>query len=121
MAQRGGRGFAGLVLAATLSGGCSFFYVRPSANHPLETSTCTDRPVWPVVDTLAAGAAAAAAFYAGSRSDQNQPRDAVPKEDAVIGYAVIGGFFAGSALVGYSRVDDCRQAKLALAAPAPPR
>ena len=102
-----------LTLVAAALGGCSFVAVRPSAAHPVGTADCSDDYVWPFVDTLAAVASGVAATYVATRSEEKQARSALPREDAVISYVVVGTFFGGSAAAGYSRVSDCREVRAA--------
>jgi hypothetical protein len=100
-----------LVATAVASGGCSFLFVEPSVRKPLSPETCTEVPIAPVVDAVLTGVSAAAAVsYAGSAEDAARGFGA-DKENAVATAVMSGLLFGASAVTGFYRVNDCREAK----------
>lgn len=90
------------------TGGCSYVFVDgPPKNHAqLPYFECSSSKAWPVLDvvlaaSLGVGASAAFADRGSSSSDTSE---------AVIA-AAEAALFAVSALTGYQRVGECREAK----------
>ena len=89
-------------------GGCSFVFVDgPPKNHAqLPYFECSSSKAWPVVDAVMAaslGLAASAAFVDGGSSSNDTGQGLVAAAEAAA--------FAISALHGYQKVADCREAK----------
>jgi len=108
-------GLAALCTLALAGGGCSYAFVDgPPANHArVPYFECSSSKAWPVADVVLAatlGIGAAGAFAddgAGSGSKDTTEALLMAAEAAV---------FAVSALSGYQKVADCREAKTELIA-----
>ncbi|MFL5307817.1 MAG: hypothetical protein ACJ8F1_21540 [Polyangia bacterium] len=102
-------GLWGLVgLCSTTS--CSFLFVHgpPPDHQRLPYFDCSTSNVLPVLDALYGGLAAAAAVAAGTGSQEfNRPSDTwvLGAEAALVG---------ASAVYGFSKTSDCRQAQSAM-------
>ena len=104
---------ASLVLFASFlaagSGACSYAFVDgpPEKHRQLPYFTCTTSKAWPVVDTVLAGVYAVdtAAFLSAGSSSTARERETVAITAA--GLAVL---FAASAVSGYGKASDCREA-----------
>jgi hypothetical protein len=105
---------AGAIGVLTLSG-CSFAFVHgPPANHRrMSFFDCTSGNVLPVVDALVTAASVAATAGAASG-------DASTRKADMIGYAVDAALFGASAIYGFSKTSDCREAQAELIARLPP-
>jgi hypothetical protein len=89
-------------------GGCSYVFVDgPPKNHAqLPYFECSSSKAWPVVDAVMAaslGLAASAAFVDGGSSSNDNSQGFVAAAEAAA--------FAISALSGYQKVAECREAK----------
>jgi hypothetical protein len=100
---------AALLLVLAVSG-CSAMGVRPSSKVPL-APTCTEEYTLPAIDTVVAVASAAGAAYFALRENDQRMFPPPDDETLVISSLVLGGFYGGSAVLGYSRVSDCRRFK----------
>jgi hypothetical protein len=100
----------GLLLAFMLpttasSSGCSWLFVEPVSQRHVagDYANCTGNPAAPIVDTvLAVGEAAGAIVLYG--------RHNAGTTGAAIGAGVVTGLFFSSAIYGYSKTSECRDA-----------
>jgi hypothetical protein len=97
-----------LCIIVLTAGGCSYVFVDgPPKNHAqLPYFECSSSKAWPVVDAVMAaslGLAATAAFADGGSSSNDTSEGFVAAAEAAA--------FAISALSGYQKVAECREAK----------
>ena len=92
-----------LSLAVATLGGCSILTTKSVAAHGPEKCTTSAGP--PAVDTAFVAGAAAFATYAAFQME-DVDHIATP---AAIGFGIVMGI---SAIVGYTRVSTCKQARI---------
>jgi hypothetical protein len=98
----------GLPLLTTGSfGGCSWIFVqpRPDRYEPGDVVDCTTNAVAPVIDTLLTLTNVGAAIYVAGEDNVTN------KGTAVTAGLLVGALWFSSAVYGYSKTSDCRDAK----------
>ena len=102
-----------LLVAAIHLNGCSLMF----AEGPKETrrterreeQTCTTNYALPVVDVLLTAGYIIGASYWASRSDQQAKEQGISNRGQVVGSSIaMAGLTTTSAIVGFTRVSDCR-------------
>ena len=99
------------VFLATASGACSYLFVDapPERHRQLPYFQCTTSKAWPVVDTVVASAYAIdTAVFLGMAGKSSSDRAAAGTLG--IGSLAAAALFAASAVSGYGKVSDCREA-----------
>lgn len=101
-----------LALLAIGTSGCGFIFVNgPPENHQqMEYFNCTESEVGPTLDGIWAGLNAAGATTAAINPDEYR------NHETIIASGVTWTLVSGAAsIVGQNKVNDCRDAKRALA------
>jgi hypothetical protein len=99
------------LLLATGGGACSYAFVDgpPERHRQLPYFACTTSKAWPVVDTVLGAAEALEAVGAGIVASRESKAGA----GAIVAPIVVGGvaaLFIASAVSGYSKTSECREA-----------
>jgi hypothetical protein len=101
-------------LSAVLNSGCSFLFMPrppPESRFGVDVRTCTTNQAAPVVDTLMVGLQFVRIGIAAGASEQDYRQAPLPREaDIAIGASLLA-LFATSALVGYTHVKACKEAR----------
>jgi hypothetical protein len=110
------RRVASALLLSTVLSGCSFLFVDgpPSSHKQLPYFECTSGKGWPTVDLVWGGLSGAEALgVLSATSNSSSSASSAGKTTAAIlaGEAVL---FIASAVYGYEKASDCREAKDAL-------
>jgi hypothetical protein len=99
--------FLALVLPTTASwSGCSWVFVEPLPDRHVsgDFADCTTSPAAPVIDTLFALTNLGSAIYVGGQDSPN-------KGAAMTAGALFGALWLSSAVYGYFKTSDCRDAQ----------
>jgi hypothetical protein len=107
------------VVLLVATGGCSFLFVEgpPREHRQMAYFDCTESRLVPILETIlvaAEGLYLSAALRA-SDAEWEEDNDGLDRDDAIALSVVRGSVFATSAVFGYVRSSDCREAKAELA------
>ena len=99
------------LLLAAGSGACSFLFVDgpPEKHQQLPYFTCTTSRAWPVVDTVLGASYAIEAVGLGAMSTRGSGSTAGSTAGAIAGGG-LAALFIASAVSGYGRASECRDA-----------
>jgi len=108
--------YLALALPLVSASSCSLVFVHgpPSGYEQMDSFSCTESRVVPVLDIVGAGSSVIGAMTAEDEPglfEEGGSLFAVDRETQIVGSLLFGAVLTASAIVGFRRVNHCRAAQ----------